>query len=352
MYKKMYCKILIRHKRIFVLIPVFMLVAGLLFLQGGCAKKQAGEQVSETRLLLDTVCSITIHGDFEAEHLYEILDRAFEICLEYEWLFSITVEGSDMWRINHAGGEPVEVNPHTLELIKTGLAFGEISYDMFDITIGRLSRLWSYSWDSTYGMYIPNEEDVTAAQMTVNHRQLNISDNFVHLDNPNAWIDLGAIAKGYIADRIAEYLTQQGVKGALVELGGDVAVIGCRQDGKPWRIGIRKPFGNADEFVGVLEVTDASVVSSGIYERGFEENGVWYHHILDPKTGWPVKTDVVSATVISDKAVTGEGLSTIAVLLYQWDVSVVFEQIPGFIGAILVFDDGEILTYGNVKLLR
>ena len=348
MYKKMHRKILTRQKRKFVLIPVLIPVLGLLFLLGSCAKSQAGQQVSETRLLLDTYCSITIHGAADEQTLINILDRAFEMCLEYEKLFSITIEGSDVWRINHAGGEPVEVDAHTLEVIKTGLVFGELSYRMFDITIGRLSRLWDFGNSYT----VPETSEIDEAQMTVDFGQMSIDGNIIQLKYSDTWIDLGAIAKGYIADRIAEYLTEQGVQGALIDLGGDIVAIGNRSDGSPWRIAVRNPFSSSDEYIGVLEVTGASVVSSGTYERGFEENGLWHHHILDPKTGWPVKTDVVSATVISDKAVNGEGLSTIAVLLYQWDVSVVFKQIPGFIGAVLVFDDGEVLTYGKVKFLR
>jgi len=348
MYKKMHRKILTRQKRIFVLIPVLIPVLGLLFLLGSCAKSQAYEQVSEARLLLDTVCTITIHdsdGSFDAEALADILDRAFEICRELEKLFSITIEGSDIWRINHAGGEPVEVDSHTIEVIKAGLEFGGLSGGMFDITIGRLSRLWDFGSSNR----VPKTSEIDEAQMTVDYRQLNINGNFVQLDNAEAWIELGAIAKGYIADRIAEYLLEQGVTSALIDLGRDIFTIGSRGDGSEWRIGVAKPFDSKNEYVGVLEITEASVVSSGIYERGFEEAGVWYHHILNPQTGMPARSDVVSATVIAKSAVVGEGLSTIAVLAGSEKASELLAQVPGFIGAVLVLENEEVVTLGDVR---
>jgi len=112
----------------------------ILMLLGGCAVEQAGKQMSETRLLLDTYCTITIHGSDDAK----LLDEAFELISELEALFSITLEGSDVWRINHAGGEPVLVDSRTVEVIEAGLEFGELSDGMFDITIGRVSRLWEF----------------------------------------------------------------------------------------------------------------------------------------------------------------------------------------------------------------
>jgi len=115
----------------------------VLILIGGCADRQAGVQESETRLLLDTYCSITIHGSDDSIN-EELLDEAFELIAEMEALFSITVEGSDVWRINHAGGEPVVVDSRTVEVIEAGLEFGELSDGMFDITIGRVSRLWEF----------------------------------------------------------------------------------------------------------------------------------------------------------------------------------------------------------------
>jgi len=333
------------HSKVYRLVCLIL----ILFL-GGCAIEQAGEQISDTRLLMDTYCTITIHGNVDQK----LLDEAFELCAQLEELFSITVEGSDIWRINHAGGKPVTVDPRTVELISTGLEYGKLSGGMLDITIGRLSRLWNFGNmeqrdGSSAALQQENRPPATLLQ-SVDYTKVNIDGNTVWLDNPDTWIDLGAIAKGYIADKVAKMLIERGVTGALIDLGGDVASVGNRQNGDPWRIALQKPFGSRDEWIGIVKASDNAVVSSGTYERQYEINGVIYHHILDPTTGMPVETDIVSATVIASDALTGEGLSTIAILLGSAKAAVLFEQTPGFIGAVLVLEDGEILIFGDIKL--
>jgi len=355
----------------------------------GCAnpslslQKQPDGQISETRLLLDTFCTITIYSDADPG----LLDEAFELCAEYEALLSITVEGSDVWRVNHAGGEPVTVDPRTIELIQEGLEFGGISSGMFDITIGRLSRLWdfgaAYREDLTLEPTIPAEAELEAARVTVDYRKVSIDGDTVQLADPGAWLDLGAIAKGYIADKIAGFLTERGVTAALIDLGGDIVTLGSKQDGSPWRIAVREPFGEMDDYLGVIEIPGeihaempggtpaellgetsteilggtpaeipgVSVISSGVYERQFEKDGVLYHHILDPNTGMPVKSNVISATVLTENAVAGEGLSTTMVLLGSSKIQELLYKFPGFIGAVLVLDSGEVLELGDVRFI-
>ena len=343
----------------------------------GCAdpfisgQNQPGEQVSETRLLLDTFCTIIIYGDADPG----LLDEAFKLCTEYEALLSITAEGSDVWRINHAGGEPVTVDPRTIELIKEGLEFGEISDGMFDITIGRLSRLWDFSQTGENILssepVIPEDAELEAARLTVDYKQVSIDGNTVQLADPDAWIDLGAIAKGYIADKIAGFLIERGVTTALIGLGGDIVTLGSKQDGTPWRIGVREPFGEMDDYLGVIEIPGGlpgekpaeaseespvkipavSIIGSGVYERQFEKDGILYHHILDPNTGMPVKSDVISATVLTENAVTGEGLSTTMILLGSHKIQELLYKFPGFIGAVLVLDSGEVLELGDVRFI-
>ena len=321
------------------IIPLFL--ALLIF---GCSDAGRGEQLSETRLLMDTYCTITIHGDVSPE----LLDGAFLLCEELEALFSITIEGSDVWRINNAGGLPVTVDPRTIDLIRSGLVFGELSEGMFDITIGRLSRLWDFSGEP----YVPSEAEIEKARDTVDYTQVIIHGDTVQLENPDAWIDLGAIAKGYIAYEIAKFLTANDVTGALIDIGRDVVAVGGRQGGDPWRIALQKPFGNFGEWLGIIEVKWASVLGSGTYERQFENAGIMYHHILDPYTGMPVITDIISATVITETAVLGEGLSTIAVLVGSERAQEIFTRANGFIGAVIVLDNGEILKIGNVEFVN
>ena len=298
------------------------------------------EQISETRLFLSTYCTITIHGSDD----YSLLNQAFELLEELEALLSMTIEGSDIYRINQAGGMPVLVDSRTIEVILAGIEFGELSDGLFDISIGRLSRLLDFGT----AQQSPDPAEWLVALVTVDFRQIAIEGNTVRLENPSAWIDLGAIAKGYIADEIADFLIAHGVTSAFIELGGDITTIGDRYDGNPWRIAIRNPFGDTDDWIGVMEIADSSVAASGTYERTFEDSGVIYHHILNPTTGMPANSDVVSATVVADNGTTAEGLSTIAILAGSNKAEYIFDNTPGFIGAVLVLDTEEVLVFGEI----
>jgi len=321
---------------------IFVVATALL---AGCNHRRSDGQLSETRLLLDTFCAITIHGSVSQG----LLDEAFELLAEYENLFSITIEGSDVWRINHAGGAPISVDARTIEVIEAGLEFGELTDGAFDITIGRVSRLWDFGGESVEqdGGAVPSSPEIEAALRTVDFRQVRIVGDTVQLTDPNAWIDLGAIAKGYMGDKIAEFLVERGVSGALINLGGDIVTVGARQDGSPWRIALRDPFGGPDDRLGVIEADGVSVISSGTYERRFEFEGVIYHHILDPFTGKPSGSNVVSATVVIESALLGEGFSTAAVLLGSDGALELFERVGGVIGAALVLECGELLRMDN-----
>jgi len=304
------------------------------------AAVQSGKQVSETRLLLSTYCTVTIHGSDD----YELLKQAFELIEELEALLSITIEGSDIYRINHAGGEAVSVDSRTLEVINAGITFGEISGGLFDITIGRLSRLWDFG----NRQHVPDESEIASAKETVDYRQIIVGSHSVQLEHPKAKIDLGAIAKGYIANEVAEFLISQGITSALIDLGGDITTVGSRYNNTPWRIAIRNPFDNIGNWIGIIEITNASIAASGTYERRFEDNSVLYHHILDPSTGMPGRSDVVSATVVAESAMIAEGLSTIAILAGSGSVQEVFESTSGFIGAVLVLDSEEVQIFGDI----
>jgi len=293
---------------------------------------------------MDTYCTITIHGDVSSD----ILDEAFALCEELEALLGMTIEGSDVWRINNSGGLPVVVDLRTIEVISLGIAFGELTGGLFDITIGQLSRLWDFNGEPN----VPSETELERARETVDYRQIVISGDTVQLINPDTWIDLGAIAKGYIGDKVAGFLVESGVSGALIDLGGDVITVGNRHTGSPWRIALRDPFGSRDNRLGVVEVSGVSVISSGTYERQFEIDGIRYHHIIDPNTGMPVITSIVSATVIVENAMIGEGISTSVILNRAGGFEYLFYHFPGFIGAVVVLETGEIFTFGELDILE
>ncbi|MDO4544683.1 MAG: FAD:protein FMN transferase [Bacillota bacterium] len=295
---------------------ILMLIVLTLFIiipQTGCGSQ---EPVSKTEFCLNTTCTITIYdmGSSDAE---EIITDAFKEIRGYENLLSKTVEGSDIWNINHAGGQPVTVDPATTEVLQLGLEMARISGGKFDITIGRASDLWDFAGEDPH---VPEQQALEEAIATVDYGNLIIDENSITLTDPDAAIDLGGIAKGYIADRTGEFLKEQGVERAIIDLGGNILALGDKshkEEGQAWTIGIERPYSDRTELIGSIEVKDATVVTSGIYERKFEENGILYHHVLDPQTGYPAETDLESVTITAKRGNSAfcDGLSTVCLML-------------------------------------
>lgn len=271
------------------------------------ALAQTGETdgpLEATEFLFDTVISLSVYGSQEA------LDAAVERCRFFEDTFSRTVEGSDVWRINEAAGEPVEVAAETADIIEQALGYCELSGGLLDITIGSVSTLWDFKEG------VKPDDDVIAEAIThIDYRGVHVENTTVWLDDPAARIDLGAIAKGYIADDLAALLGDYGVESACINLGGNVAVVGCKPDGSPWNVGVQDPNGSAQDVVAAVQCEDASVVTSGLYERQFTEDGVLYYHILDPRTGYPVETDLVSTSLKTDSSTDGDAYATMLFLM-------------------------------------
>lgn len=258
-------------------------------------------------LYFDTLVNITVYNSKDAK----VLDGCLEICEKYENLFSRTVENSDVFRINNAKGNPTEVSKETAYLIKESLKYCEMTDGAVDITVAPLCDLW----DFTSNDVPPLKEEIDKALGHVNYRNVEVEGNLVTLKDPEASIDLGFIAKGYIADQIKAYMLTNGVQSGIISLGGNVLTIGEKKDGTLYKVGIRKPFGESGECVDTVEVSDRSVVTSGTYERYFEYDGVIYHHIIDARNGYPAQREYDSVTIVSDDSVTGDALSTACFLL-------------------------------------
>ncbi len=232
------------------------------------------------------------------------LVEAMALCEYFDQTFSRTIPSSDIGRINSAGGAPVQVERDTAELIARSLEYSEASNGAFDITIGIITSLWDFA-DGVK----PADELIEEALPHVDYRMVHVEDQTVTLDDPFGMLDLGGIAKGYVADVVIDYLASVGVTSAFVNLGGNVKVLGTKPDGSPWQIGVRDPAWDApeDSSVARIALEGGSVVTSGLYERQFEKDGQRYWHILDPKTGYPVQTDLVSATIVSERSIDGDG---------------------------------------------
>lgn len=297
----------------------------------------------ETRefFLFDTVNTVTAPVLTD-----ETMAAVTQACQRYERLFSRFDEEGELYRVNHARGRAVEVDPELAAFIGTALSYCEASEGLFDITMGAVTRLWDFKRGR-----VPDESDVRKALCHVDWRGVRVGQASVQLDDPSACLELGGIAKGYIADRVLDVLGAQGVEHAIVNLGGNVAVRGGRPDGSPWQVGLRQPLASRDmplmQSFAVVGMMSGSVVTSGIYERAFERGGRSYHHILDPRTGFPAQTDVVSATVISDTSLDGDGYSTTLILMGV-DRALSFSLEHTELEVVLVDDRGQVLATPGV----
>ena len=312
------------------------LCAALLLTVAGCARAEPEKQTA-VGFYLDTVITLTAYVEDA-----DVLQDALEECGRYEKLLSRTVEGSDVWRVNHAAGQPVQVSQDMLEILQTAIEVSERSGGAFDVTIAPASTLWNFTSGEAK---LPDAEALAEAAARVDYRKIGIEGDAVTLPE-GMMIDLGGIAKGYIADAVKAFLVDRGVESAVLSFGGNIVTIGTKPDGSPWKVGIQdidKPTG---EYMLVARNYGGSVVTSGIYERGFEYDGVHYHHILDPATGWPVQNELASVTIFSDDSMWGDALSTAAFALGTEDGMALIESLDGIEAVFIAKDRSAKYTSG------
>lgn len=264
-----------------------------------CSSCDRTVPASRTGFALDTVVSVTVYeANTDKEKL---LDDCFTELERLEGLLSATIADSDISRINGAGGKPVVVAEETAELLSLSQWYGRLSDGAFDITMRPVTALWDFSSET-----VPDAAVLSEAVSLVDYRRLAVEGTTVTL--PTGALETGGIAKGYIADRLCDLLRAGGATSALIDLGGNIVVLG--QKGKSdWRVGIKDP-ANTAELCAVVSGSDLSVVTSGIYERGFTKDGVRYHHLLSPETGEPVQNELASVTIVSKSSVQADALST------------------------------------------
>lgn len=270
------------------------------------------EPISATEIKLSTVVTVTIYDSQDRD----LLTKCMNLCDKYEKVFSRTSADSELYKLNHRKLTPVEgtedtyqVSDDLAELISEGLDYSELSKEAFDIAIEPLTSLWDFTAEDPQ---VPKDSLIQAALPKCDYHNISVDKdkNEITLKTDATAIELGAIAKGYIADRLKDYLISQNVKSAIINLGGNVLCIGGKPDNSAFKIGIQKPFADRSETIAVMDIRDKSVVSSGIYERCFEQDGILYHHLLNPKTGYPYDNGLIAVTIISDKSVDGDALST------------------------------------------
>lgn len=274
----------------------------LALLLTGCQTKP----LTQRDFILNTEVYVTVyrHKDQKAA------ESALKLCREYEKVFSRTDPESELHHLNSR--RISQVSDELAQVIALGLDYAQLSDGAFDITMGGITNLWDFTTDT------PSLPDAAAVDKALSHsgwEGVAVEGNTVIFRDDATILDLGAIAKGYIADRMAEHLAQQGVSSAIISLGGNIYSLGQKPDGSDFQVGIQYPYEERNTTLGGLPASNKSVVTSGLYERCFTLNGKLYHHILDPKTGWPVENDLLAVSIVSQRSVDGDALSTACFVL-------------------------------------
>ena len=304
--------------------------------QSGSAKLK---DYSVQNFFFDTVISVKITAGENAE---ELLGHCMDMCGEYERIFSRTSEESELYKVNHRTSNTVEVSEKLAYLISEGQKIHELSGGKFDITVAPLSDLWDFkSQDAS----VPDAQKIREAAAKVDASRVHLEGTTLTFDSNDTMIDLGALVKGYAADELAAYLKSEGVESGLINLGGNVLTIGSKPDGSSWKIGIQKPFAGG-ELIDTVEVSDKTVVSSGVYERYFEQDGVIYHHILDPDTGYPVQDGIWGVSIICDSSLLGDELSTTCLAVGEEEAEKLIKSMDG-VEAIFVDDQLHVTKVGG-----
>ena len=282
-----------------------LLLLGLVFL-GGCGQTSAPsvssagtDSQSIDLFAMDTAMTLTAYGD----HAGEALEAAKSEIERLDALFSISSESGDIYALNR--DHAATLHGDTQTLLERALEVSDSTNGIFDCTIEPVMDAWGFT---TQNYRVPSADELQQLLTRVDYKQVrqNGSDVSIPVD---VQVDLGGIAKGYTSDRIMQVLADNGVTSGIVSLGGNVQALGLKSDGSRWRVAVQDPE-NSEENFAVIEIEDEAVITSGGYQRYFEEDGTTYHHIIDPRTGTPADSGVISSTIISHDGTLADGLST------------------------------------------
>ncbi|WP_077857704.1 FAD:protein FMN transferase [Clostridium sp. BL-8] len=276
------------------------------------------------------------------------IDEAFEKLNDIDDKMSAFKENSEISKINLGAGAKAEIVSYdTYFVVKKAIEYSKILEGTFDPTIRPLVKLWGIG---TKDERIPQRSEIDKVLKLVNYNDviLEESNSSIKLKQEKQALDVGGIAKGFAADKVRDIFIKNNIKSALIDLGGNIFALGNKQDNTSWKVGIQNPFKPRGEFIGILSVKDKSIVTSGNYERYFIEDGRRFHHIIDPKTGYPSESEIISATIISDNSIDGDGLSTGIYILGVEKSLRIIESIEG-VEAILVTEDKKVYTTSGIN---
>ncbi|MEC9487901.1 MAG: FAD:protein FMN transferase [Halanaerobium sp.] len=337
-----------RRNRIIGIISLLI----LLIILTGCGKGQTSgdsgyslADVTQTSYLMGTLVQAKVYAPTK-EKGEEVLDTAFQQMDALEKKMSLNIPASEIIRVNEAAGsKPVQVSEDTFLVLQKGLEYSKLTEGSFDISIGPLVKLWGIGTDQAR---VPSADEIKQKLKLVDYQSvlLQPEGQQVYLEEEGMVLDVGGIAKGYAADVTKEIFQEAGIKHAYISIGGNVLVVGNKPDGSPWKIGIQNPYRPRGAYLAIVEVTDSTVVTSGDYERYFEENGVRYHHIIDPATGYPTRNGLKSVSIITHKSLNADALSTGVFVLGIERGLQLLERTPDVEGILITEDKEVYLTSG------
>ncbi len=319
----------------------YILVIIICILFCGC---QVKNDMAEIQMFaMDTFIDLKAQGENGEKALLEAEKEINRL----EKLFSPTIEQSEIFTINqYAAKQTVTVSKDTFDLIEKAKEYCNITEGAFDITIAPVVKAWGFTEEVKR---VPTDEEIQQKLQLVDNNKLHIDkqNSTVYLENENMSIDLGGIAKGYASDKVNEILKKNDVSSAVISLGGNVSVTGKRPDGTKWRIAVQDPM-NREGYVGILNVEDTSVITSGVYQRFFEQDGKKYHHIIDTKTGKPTQTGLLSVTIVCDDGAMADALSTSVMVAGLQKGSELWRKLGNF-GMIVITDSNEMYISEDIE---
>lgn len=302
------------------------------------------KSVEKETYLMGTIVQLKVYGRNAEKAAEESLNRISDI----ESKMSINIETSEISKLNaKAGISGEKLSQDTYSVIKKAIEYSKLTEGALDATIEPIVKLWGIGSDTER---VPSKSEIDEKLKLVGYNDIVLDDknSMVKLRRTSQAIDLGAIAKGYTADEVRQILVKNKISSALINLGGNVYAMGNKLDGTKWNIGVQNPLSTRGEYLGTLSVTNKSIVTSGNYERYFIVDGKRYHHIFDPKTGYPSEKGIISATIVSDNSIDGDALSTSTYVMGLEKGLKLVESIKG-VEAIFITVDKKIYVTTGLK---
>ncbi|MCH5210356.1 MAG: FAD:protein FMN transferase [Oscillospiraceae bacterium] len=314
---------------------ILFMILPLCFALTACGGNENPER--KTITAMDTVVTLTAYGDNAAN----VIDEAEEEIYRLDTELSRSNENGDIFPLNKNGTG--DVSDETAYLINTAIEICNSTDGAFDITIAPVMDSWGF-FGQNYR--VPDENELREQLKKVNYKNIEIKDNNITLKD-NAMLDLGGIAKGYASDKLTEIFKDNNIKSALISFGSAIQAIGKKPDGSRWLIGIADPK-NSDNYIATLDLMDKCIATSGSYEQVFKENGQIYHHIIDPKTGYPANNGLASVSIICDNAAKADALST-ALFVMGMEKAIEYYRDNGDFDVVFITDDNKIYYTSGIK---